>query len=96
MNYVLDDLLERLLSIALAVIESDNEQKWREFLFQYIYFLLNSEKNYIQIKSDNISIMLNRFLTKAREMKQTFPQKPVFEVYRFSGKLSLVNGVLVS
>ncbi len=96
MDYFLDKTISSFLTIALPIIEDANERTWRDFLFQYIYFLLNSESSYIQIRSDNMSVLFNGFISKARERKNSMPKRPSFEIYTLAGKLSLINGILIS
>ena len=94
MDYILDNFISRLLSIALPVIDSTDERKWREFLFQLIYFLRSSENNYIQMRSDNMALLFNNFISKAREVRQSFSPRSKEETRILTAKLALISGVL--
>lgn len=96
MNYILDDFISRLLLISVPAIQSSDKRVWKDFLFQYIYFLKSSEKEYINIRLDNISILLNNFINSAREKRKSLYPKASKEIYKISGKLSLINGVLLA
>ncbi len=95
MNYVLDRYIKRMLVIARSVIENPTERNWRDFLFEYVYYFRNTDNNYIQIRSDNMALLFNNFVNKAREIKHSLIPCPSEETRLLSAKLALTSGVLL-
>ena len=94
-DYTIKRIVLRLYEIANPVLDSKDEDLWRNFLFEYISFLMQSQQEYLLISSENLSLVLDRLLQTLRDF---FPQKEGLSLskrYDTFAKLSLVNGVLI-
>ena len=95
MNYLIDSFIQRMFVMIRPVIESPDNRTWRDFLFEYIYFLRSSENHYFQIQSDNMALLFTNFITKIRDIKLSYPTENYSELRVLSAKLALANGVLI-
>ena len=61
-DYTIKRIVLRLYEIANPVLDSKDEDLWRNFLFEYISFLMQSQQEYLLISSENLSLVLDRLL----------------------------------
>lgn len=95
LDCMIDNLYQKLHELIDPIIDSSDSQKWRNFLFQYVYFLNSPERKILETRMDNFSIVLNRFIERILNDMPMDTNLPMKDRYDFSAKISMVNGVLL-
>ncbi len=95
LDMILDDLIEKFKENALPVITSQDERQWRAFLFRYIYFAEENQRNLILSRSSNISLLLYRAADAARELSQSITFHSITEKYSISARIGAINSVVI-
>ena len=95
LDYLVDETLLILHEFIDPIIDSDDPRIWRNFLFQYIYFLNNPDRKIFVIRAENAAIILNRLVNAVRKDYPDKENNSVREKYDFVSKISLINGVLL-
>lgn len=98
-NEVLDRIFNEFVMVfkenALPVITSQDERKWRAFLFRYIYFVNDHQRKLILSRNSNVALILSRLSEVARELSQTLQFSNLREKYAISSRVGVINSVIV-
>lgn len=95
LDYALQRIVTTLHQLAMPALGSNDRKIWKDFLNRFIHFLLDSEQEYLLIRSENLSLVLNRLIEMMRSFFPADDPVDLSEKYRPFAKLSLVNGVLL-
>ncbi len=92
---VLSEFLAMFKENALPVITSQDERKWRAFLFRYIYFVSDHYHKLIHSKNANVSLILYKLSSVAHELAQTLQFNDLKEKYRISSRIGIINSTII-
>lgn len=96
---ILDTVLNKMVSEfkenALPVLGSQDERKWRDFLFRYIYFSSDRHRRLILSSTANISLLLYRTADVVHELSKSFPSEDTTQKYRISSRMGVINNVIL-
>ena len=85
-----DEMIEELF----PVLSSNDERKWREFLFHHFYHFMKIKNEMNDIKFENMSIIFNRMSDQIQEGERSLPQDTIRDRYIIIGKWGLINTIL--
>ena len=92
----LDNMVEHFKKNALPVITSQNEQEWRSFLFRYIFFANDHQKELIPGETSNISILLFKITGAAQELSSSHKFENIKEKYSIFSRFTIINSVIIN
>lgn len=95
LDYLIDDIFLRLHELFTPIFNSTDSGTWRNFLFQYIYFLNSPDRELFVFRDENVSILLNRLVNRIRMNLRDDEHFTIQEKYNLTSKISLINGVLL-
>lgn len=90
---IIDMLSEEFIVDVFPTLNSNDERKWREFLFEYFYRFIRNQKIFAEINSQNISVIFSRMDSKMRQRETELPSTTIRDKYAAFGKLGLINNV---
>lgn len=90
---IIDEMSNEFVDDVFPTLVSDNERKWREFLFEYFYRFARNQKKIGFNNPQNISVMFSRMDAKMRQRETEFPSETLKEKYTAFGKLGLINNI---
>lgn len=90
---IIDMLSEEFIVDVFPTLNSNDERKWREFLFEYFYRFIRNQKIFAEINSQNISVIFSRMDSKMRQRETELPSTTTRDKYAAFGKLGLINNV---
>ncbi len=94
LDSVMESIVRNFRETALPVICSQDERKWRAFLFRYIYFISDNQDKLIPRQTVNASTILYRLANAAQDLSQTLVLKSVRDKYSISSRVSVINSVI--
>ncbi len=95
LEYVVDDIVNRIYEIIRPALDNNDKRKWREFIFRFIYLINESENYYILLRSQNISLLLNRFIETATALVPDKESGIIEDKYDLIARFSMICGVLI-
>lgn len=94
LDYFIDDINKGFIDDILPVLLTNDERKWREFLFLYLYKLVSTHKKISSMNLANISIIISKFDNKIQVLeKKMLDYKTINEKYKIAGKFGLINSI---
>ena len=95
LEFVVDDIVNRIYEIIRPALDNNDERKWREFIFLFIYLVNESENYYVLLRSQNISLLLNRFIETAMALVSDRQNGSINDKYDLIARFSMICGVLI-
>ena len=85
---------EEIIEEVFPVLMSNDERKWREFLFHHFYHFMKIKNSMNEIKFENMSIIFNRMSDEIQKKERNLPQDTIRDRYLVIGKWGLINTIL--
>ncbi|MCR4924524.1 MAG: TetR/AcrR family transcriptional regulator [Lachnospiraceae bacterium] len=95
MEYIKDSIYSDLKENVLPLVMSEDERKWRSFLFRYIYFVEDNYQRFKEKKSVNASLILYSILEVAGSVAKTMTFSDIKEKYSTTARIGAVNSVIL-
>jgi hypothetical protein len=89
-----DDLVDAFTETLIPVLNADNENEWREFLFNFIYEFRSHQKKMIMSFPANISVIISKINDKISQLKKELSSTSIEEKYHSSARFGLISMVL--
>lgn len=90
---IMEELANEFEEDILPAISSNDERRWREFLFEHFYRLKTTHKKMSLISSQNIAVVFSRMDSKIQKLESELPAATVKDKYTAVGKLGLINSI---
>ncbi|MBQ7992954.1 MAG: TetR/AcrR family transcriptional regulator [Solobacterium sp.] len=90
---ILSDFTGRLREIISSLPESPADSSWQGFLDEYISFRVQVEDTVLGIRSDNLSLILQKLMIQAQDLRRETAGSSG-DRYRTSALISMINGVI--
>lgn len=91
---IADGMVKEFASETLPVLKSNDERKWRQFLFHYFYQFSKNQKNFSAERFRNMSIIFTRINDKMNAFEKNNPDKSVKGKYGSVGKMGLISSIV--
>lgn len=88
-----DELANEFTEAIFPAIISNDERKWREFLFEYFYRLKREHTKLSLINSQNIIVMFSYMDSKMQKLESELPTATIKDKYTAVGKFGLINSI---
>lgn len=95
MDAVISQTSDKIKKLADSLPADPDEDKWRQFLSQYISFLSDSGQKLLGCRYENLPLILTQLKEKLSQLLNTAPEAETGERYRIPALLSMINGVLI-
>lgn len=93
-DYITDELANEFLDKILPVLNSNDENKWREFLFDFINNALNNRGKIEAINLQNTAVLFSHLNTKMQMYVNVNSNKTISDKYTSYVKACLINNVV--
>lgn len=96
LDQLMDHFFHHLLLITEPILRSSDRETWQSFIRQYTYFVIYSERHFLQIIPDNTTLILNGFVSRTRKIRNSLAETDTLDEYAFVMKLFSINGALIA
>ena len=93
-DYITDELANEFIDKILPVLNSNDENKWREFLFDFINNALNNRGKIKAINLQNTAVLFSHLNTKMQMYVNVNSNKTISDKYTSYVKACLINNVV--
>lgn len=93
-DYITDELANEFIDKILPVLNSNDENKWREFLFDFINNALNNRGKIEAINLQNTAVLFTHLNTKMQMYVNVNSNKTISDKYTSYVKACLINNVV--
>ena len=93
-DYITDELANEFIDKILPVLNSNDENKWREFLFDFINNALNNRGKIEAINLQNTVVLFSHLNTKMQMCVNVNSNKTISDKYTSYVKACLINNVV--
>ena len=93
-DYITDELANEFIDKILPVLNSNDENKWREFLFDFINNALNNRGKIEAINLQNTAVLFSHLNTKMQMYVNVNSNKTISHKYTSYIKACLINNVV--
>ena len=93
-DYITDELANEFIDKILPVLISNDENKWREFLFDFINNALNNRGKIEAINLQNTAVLFSHLNTKMQMYVNVNSNKTISDKYTSYVKACLINNVV--
>ena len=93
-DYITDELANEFIDKILPVLNSNDENKWREFLFDFINKALNNRGKIEAINLQNTAVLFSHLNTKMQMYVNVNSNKTISDKYTSYVKACLINNVV--
>ena len=93
-DYITDELANEFIVKILPVLNSNDENKWREFLFDFINNALNNRGKIEAINLQNTAVLFSHLNTKMQMYVNVNSNKTISDKYTSYVKACLINNVV--
>ena len=93
-DYITDELANEFIDKILPVLNSNDENKWREFLFDFINNALNNRGKIEAINLQNTAVLFFHLNTKMQMYVNVNSNKTISDKYTSYVKACLINNVV--
>lgn len=93
-DYITDELANEFIDKILPVLNSNDENKWREFLFDFINNALNNRGKIEAINLQNTAVLFSYLNTKMQMYVNVNSNKTISDKYTSYVKACLINNVV--
>jgi len=93
-DYITDELANEFIDKILPVLNSNDENKWREFLFDFINNALNNRGKIEAINLQNTAVLFSHLNTKMQMYVNVNSNKTISDKYTSYVKACLINNVV--
>ena len=94
LDYITDELANEFIDKILPVLNSNDENKWREFLFDFINNALNNRGKIEAINLQNTVVLFSHLNTKMQMCVNVNSNKTISDKYTSYVKACLINNVV--
>jgi len=92
-DYIIDQLSNEFVEDILPTLNSRDERKWREFLFEYFYNFARKHRKAAAASFQNMSVLFSRMDHKMQILEKQSPSENLRDKYIALGKLGLINNI---
>jgi AcrR family transcriptional regulator len=93
LDTIISEFTERFRQLVSSLPETPTDSAWQGFLDEYISFRTDTEQAILGIRSDNMSLILQKLIGPAQDLRQETAAAAA-DRYRTSALLSMINGVI--
>jgi AcrR family transcriptional regulator len=93
-DYITDELANEFIDKIFPVLNSNDENKWREFLFDFINNALNNRGKIEAINLQNTAVLFSHLNTKMQMYVNVNSNKTISDKYTSYVKACLINNVV--
>ena len=93
-DYITDELANEFIDKILPVLNCNDENKWREFLFDFINNALNNRGKIEAINLQNTAVLFSHLNTKMQMYVNVNSNKTISDKYTSYVKACLINNVV--
>ena len=93
-DYITDELANEFIDKILPVLNSNDENKWREFLFDFINNALNNRGKIEAINLQNTAVLFSHLNTKMQMYVNVNSKKTISDKYTSYVTACLINNVV--
>lgn len=93
-DYITDELANEFIDKILPVLNSNDDNKWREFLFDFINNALNNRGKIEAINLQNTAVLFSHLNTKMQMYVNVNSNKAISDKYTSYVKACLINNVV--
>lgn len=93
-DHITDELANEFIDKILPVLNSNDENKWREFLFDFINNALNNRGKIEAINLQNTAVLFSHLNTKMQMYVNVNSNKTISDKYTSYVKACLINNVV--
>ena len=93
-DYITDELANEFIDKILPVLNSNDENKWREFLFDFINNALNNRGKIKAINLQSTAVLFSHLNTKMQMYVNVNSNKTISDKYTSYVKACLINNVV--
>lgn len=93
-DFITDELANEFIDKILPVLNSNDENKWREFLFDFINNALNNRGKIEAINLQNTAVLFSHLNTKMQMYVNVNSNKTISDKYTSYVKACLINNVV--
>lgn len=93
-DYITDELANEFIDKILPVLNSNDENKWREFLFDFINNALNNRGKIEAINLQNTAVLFSHLNTKMQMYVNVNSNKTISDKYTSYVKACLINNLV--
>ena len=89
---IAEEISDELINELFPLFYSQDDKKWRDFLFDYFYFFKREYKNIANLKFENMSLIFN-CIDKKIQAKDKKHEDNLNDKYILVAKIGIINGV---
>lgn len=93
LDAIVEDMADELIADIFPTLRSDDERRWREFLFHHFYRFATRHRNGAPIRAENRSVFFNRIDRRMQEKGADTPAQTIRDRYVTAAKMGLINNV---
>jgi len=95
LDRIIEDLTDQIRQTVIPILSSDDERQWRDFLYRYIFYVMDHRGKLLITRSSNISVIIYRLIDIAHEIDSEQEFTDISLKYRFSVRFSVINTVII-
>ena len=93
LDVIADEISNEVIGDVLPTLYSNDERKWREFLFNHFYRFTRKMRQVGKIHPQNMSLIFVRMDGKVRKKEVELRGNTLRDKYLASGKIGLINSI---
>ena len=93
LDAIADEISNEVIGDVLPTLYSNDERKWREFLFNHFYRFTRKMRQVGKIHPQNMSLIFVRMDGKVRKKEVELRGNTLRDKYLASGKIGLINSI---
>lgn len=93
LDAIVEDMSDELVADVFPTLRSNDERKWREFLFQHFYRFSRNQRTGAPIRKENVAVFFHRMDRRIQEKDTIPPAQSIRERYVTAAKMGLINSV---
>lgn len=92
-DVIADEISNELIGDVLPTLYSNDERRWREYLFNHFYNFTRKIRQAGKIHPQNLNVIFARMDGKMRKKEAELQEVTLRSKYLVSGKMGLINGI---
>lgn len=93
LDAIVDEASTEIIEEVFPILYSQDERKWREFLFNHFYRFMKRQREMPDIRLENLSVIFNRMDNQIQKKSAQFPSDTIHDKYTAPAKIALINNV---
>lgn len=91
---IVEEHAAELFDDIITTLNSNDERKWREFLFNQFYLFAKKQREMENIRFENRSVFFNRMDNHIHKMESQFPMETISDRYSGIAKMGMLSSIL--